>query len=293
MSFSLTKDKIKTNCYSGEFTENLDKDDLLCNIINIEQLSKKENVEVLKSGRNIIYKISVQGNNHELVDCALKYFLKDGVFKRFGFAFKGSKAKRTWENSMHLATNGIGVSFPFLFADLSDGKGVFVSQYLDGRISLRDKLIDILINNPNYDVVSKLLEKVSESIRLMHETGFQHNDLGNQNILLKLENNGDVSSVEFIDLNRGYIRTKLSSLRIARDLSRLTLPGELLEIFNKYYFENKKPSFWYCFVFSLYMLNFKLHTRTRKYRHPIRERKIEKDRLGRVGYPEKIILKDV
>jgi hypothetical protein len=127
----------------------------------------------------------------------------------------------------------------------------------------------------------------------MHESGFLHNDLGNQNILLKLKNNRDLSSVEFIDLNRGYIRKKLSDVRRARDLSRLTLPGELREIFNKYYFEEKKPSFWYCLFFSLYMLSFKLHTRTRKYRHPIRERKIEKDRLGRVGYPKKIVLRDV
>jgi len=291
MSFFLTTDIINEECFSGKLTKNLDEQHVFKYLDNLSLLTE-DGIEVLKTGRNTIYKVSLRGSEdmNQYIDCAFKHFSNDGFIKRFRSLVKGSKAKRTWDNSLCLAENSIGVSFPFLFVDMNNGEGVFVSEYLSNRVSFRDKLIDILRSNPDIDIVSTLLRKVACSIRLMHDAGFQHNDLGNQNILLKEEDNGELSSIEFIDLNRGYIRTKVSTIQVARDLSRLTLPGELRKLFDEYYFFDKKIPLLYRFSLKLYLVSFSVHTRTRKYRHPIRERRIAKERAGYIGYPEKIVL---
>ncbi|MDA3799038.1 MAG: hypothetical protein PF692_08150 [Kiritimatiellae bacterium] len=249
--------------------------------------------EVIKNGRNIIYKIAIERNVHgerKSIDCAVKKFLADGFCKRIGAIKKGSKAKRTWINSLHLAQNGVGVPFPFLYADMPGGQSVFISEYLGDRISLRDKLIDVLTNNPDLELVSRILKHVADAIRLMHSSGFKHNDLGNQNILLDIGNDDEILSIEFIDLNRGFIRSKIYDAQIARDLSRLTLPGELRKIFDKYYFGGVQ-SLIYKVSFAFYIFCFSCHSKTRKYRHPFRQRRIEMERAGRIGYPDKIVLK--
>jgi len=291
MSFSITTDIINEEYFSGELTNNLGKKHVF-NYLNNLSLLNDDGIEVLKTGRNSIYKISLRGSGemNQYIECAFKHFSNQGLIQRYRSLTKGSKAKRTWVNSIYLAENRIGVSFPFLFVEMKNGEGVFVSEYLSNRVSFKEKLIDLLRNNPDIDVVATLLRKVAFSIRLMHDAGFQHNDLGNQNILLKEEDNGDVSSVEFIDLNRGYIREKLSTRQVARDLSRLKLPGELRKLFDECYFIDKKKSLLYRFTLSLYLFSFSLHTRSRKYRHPIRERRIAKERSGYIGYPEEIFL---
>jgi serine/threonine protein kinase len=292
MSFCLTTDIIDEKYFSGELTRNLDKEDIF-KYLNNQSLLKKDGIEVLKTGRNTIYKISMRCSDdvNQYIECAFKHFANDGFIKFFVSFIKSSKAKRTWDNSLYLTENGIGVPFPFFYVDMKNGEGVFVSEYLGNRISFKDKLINLLRNNPDFDIVSNLLKQVAFSIRLMHDAGFQHNDLGNQNILLKEKDNGDLSSIEFIDLNRGYIRKKVSMRQVARDLSRLTLPGELRELFDKYYFLGEKTNFLYRFLLKLYIILFSLHSRTRKYRHPIREHRIAKERVGYIGYPENFSLK--
>lgn len=277
MSFFLTTDIINEKYFCGQITKNLDEQHVFKYLNNLSLLTE-DCIDVLKTGRNTISKVSLRGSDgiSQYIDCAFKHFSSAGFIKRFGSWVKGSKAKRTWDNSIHLAENSIGVSFPFLFVDMKDGEGVFVSEYLSNRVSLRDKLIDILIKNPDINIVSTLLMKVARSIRLMHDAGFQHNDLGNQNILLKEEDNGDVSSVEFIDLNRGYIRTKLSTIQVSRDLSRLTLPGGLRKIFDEYYFLNKKIPLLYRFSLNVYLVSFSVHTLTRRYRHSTKRTKNSK-----------------
>ncbi len=292
MSFCLTTDIIDEKCFSGELTRNLDKKDVF-KYFNNQNLYDGDGIEVLKKGRNTIYKVSVLGfgDVNQYIDCAFKCFSNSGFINYCLSFIKKSKAKRTWENSLYLAENSVGVAFPFLFVDMKNGESVFVSEYLKNRVSFRDKLIDLLRNNPDFDVVSNLLKQVAFSIRLMHDVGFQHNDLGNQNILLKEEDNGDLSSIEFIDLNRGYIRTKVSTRQVARDLSRLTLPGELRKLFDQYYFIGEKATFLYKFSLKLYIIIFLVHSRTRKYRHPIREHRIAKERAGYIRYPKNFFLK--
>jgi hypothetical protein len=104
----------------------------------------------------------------------------------------------------------------------------------------------------------------------MHECGFLHNDLGNQNILLCRDAHGVWNNVQFIDLNRGRIKPVLSSRERARDLSRIALPSDFRRVFFEMIYQVEPPAEFLAWE-SHYRRRFDLHSRTRRWRHPIRE----------------------
>jgi hypothetical protein len=107
----------------------------------------------------------------------------------------------------------------------------------------------------------------------MHDAGFLHNDLGNQNIMLRREEDGESwSDVQFIDLNRGYISKKLSERERARDISRIYLPSDLLRVFKEMYWDAVPPAEFQKWE-QRYRRRYALHAGTRHLRHPFRERR--------------------
>ncbi|MEX2239283.1 MAG: lipopolysaccharide kinase InaA family protein, partial [Burkholderiales bacterium] len=86
-----------------------------------------------------------------------------------------------------------------------------------------------------------LLECVAAGIRAMHDARFLHNDLGNQNVLLRPEGAARWSGFMVVDLNRGRIRPALGLRQRARDLSRLELPSDLLQMLAEMYWRGVPP----------------------------------------------------
>ena len=98
--------------------------------------------------------------------------------------------------------------------------------------SFRDELIHLYRREPVCELFMVLMQRVAESVRAMHEAGFLHKDLGNQNILLRRKGAGDWGDIRFIDLNRGRISTVLTPRERGRDISRVSLPSDLLRLFH-------------------------------------------------------------
>ena len=70
----------------------------------------------------------------------------------------------------------------------------------------------------------------------MHDAGFMHGDMGNQNILLPRSETGAWLQPQFIDLNRAkYSSEPLTIKQRAFDLARIALPGAYLKIFKTKY----------------------------------------------------------
>src|SRR5690625_7287761 len=65
----------------------------------------------------------------------------------------------------------------------------------------------------------------------MHDAGFAHRDMGNQNILMPKNPDGTWAKPQFIDLNRSRVYSKVTDQQRAFDISRLMLPGEHLKFF--------------------------------------------------------------
>ena len=61
----------------------------------------------------------------------------------------------------------------------------FVSEYQAHVTSFKTELIGLFRNDPESRLFMSLLQAVAGPIRRMHDAGFWHNDLGNQNILLR------------------------------------------------------------------------------------------------------------
>jgi len=118
-----------------------------------------------------------------------------------------------------------------------------------------------------------LIGCVAEAIRGMHEAGLQHNDLGNQNILLRRVGKGEWEDVQFIDLNRARRWDGLTLRQRARDLSRIALPSDLLRVFIEMYCGDEPPPRRLLQWERIYRRLYAVHSATRPYRHPVRERR--------------------
>ncbi|MDD4870044.1 MAG: lipopolysaccharide kinase InaA family protein, partial [Kiritimatiellae bacterium] len=202
---------------------------------------------------------------------------------------RGSKARRTWEAASCLVGKGVGtpppVGFLECWQDKQLGESYYLAEYQHGLVSFKDELIRLFMHDPECEKFMSLLQCVASSVRAMHDAGFIHNDLGNQNILLRRKDDSSWGDVQFVDLNRGRTNKQLSLRERARDISRIYLPSDLLRVFKEMYFaptvppsEFQKWEKWYRRLYSI-------HSGTRWIRHPIRTRKIKKKERGRTDYP--------
>src|SRR5690606_23101694 len=99
-----------------------------------------------------------------------------------------------------------------------------------------DALSDIYYNQRDNEPLMDLLHAVAPAIRAMHDNGFLHGDMGNQNILLPRDESGRWGQPQLIDLNRCKIQeAPLDNDQRALDLSRVILPGAYLKIFKFIY----------------------------------------------------------
>ena len=233
------------------------------------------NAEVLASGRNLNVRLDMPSPSGPLA-VVVKRFGAPGRFHAWKHRRTGSKARRTWLAAVHLATAGTGTPPPVAFLERWEGarleESYTVTVFQAGISSLARELNHIYRHEPDCGKLMALLQAVAVPIRAMHDGGFMHRDLGNQNILLRRTGESSWGDVQFIDLNRGRVKTSLSDRERARDLSRIALPSDFLRVFKEMYYggDTVPPT-----VFQRwerhYRRRFAWHSRTRRWRHPFRE----------------------
>ena len=213
------------------------------------------------------------------LDVAIKSFGSQGRLKDRLALRRGSKALRTYRNAEHLASKGVGTPQPVAIVEHWEGprlaQSYYVSLYADSVVSFRDHLIRLYRENPDCATFMSLLQHVAEAVASMHDAGFVHLDLGNQNILLQSEENEGWGRALFIDLNRGRCTESGASIKArARDISRITLPSDLRRVFIEMYWRGEVPPQEFLVAERSYRRRFAFHSLTRSWRHPVRERRI-------------------
>jgi len=213
---------------------------------------------------------------------ALKSFPGQGYLRSRLAKRTGSKANRSYRVATALFHHEIGTPEPIAYLERWEGARLVESYYVclwcDGLSSLREELIHLYHDEPYYDRLGALLKTVAKAVRPMHDAGIKHGDMGNQNILLRRTGPMEWSDVQFIDLNRGRVRGHPLKLRDrAFDLSRLTLPAHIRRLFRELYVGDGQPSRDLYRKERRFVLRFILHSKTRKWRHPFRERRIKKE----------------
>ena len=181
----------------------------------------------------------------EVRPVAVKYFARQSAWKDRYDQKRGSKAARSFEAATFLQEHEVATPPPIAYFDRWEGnrlvESFYLSEYLGELKSFKTELIRLYESNGPCEALVGLLEHVGDALRKMHDAGFYHRDLGNQNIEL-LKSDDDRTEVHFLDLNRGRVRDELSLRERAQDFSRLKLPSAFLEIFFRIYWHSKVPA---------------------------------------------------
>jgi len=273
--------------YRGEIAAAYRTPGILDCLARLPELLRGGNAEALNEGRHRIIRVPLEadGTTFDLVAKAFgrQMLVKDAVDSR-----RGSKARRTWLAASHLAGKGVGTPGPVGYFERWAGgrlvESYYLSLFVPDLVSFEDELVRLYHEEPVCERFIDLMQVVADGVRAMHEAGFQHRDLGNQNILLRRVGGAAWRDVQFVDLNRGRILPSLSLLRRARDLCRLHLPSDLLRVFKEMYFGDVVPE-----AFQVWERRFRTaygwHAHTRTLRHPVRSARQRKRDRGKRTYP--------
>jgi hypothetical protein len=211
--------------------------------------------------------------------------LRPVVVKAFGVSalaspiawVRGSKAERTWRVATALAARGVGTPEPSACLERWTAAGrlaesYYICSYEPGVSTFKHELIRLFREDPMCGRFMALMEAVALSVRRLHDAGLQHNDLGNQNILVRRDGSEGWHDVMFVDLNRARVHRTLSLRQRARDLSRLYLPSDLLRVFFEMYWHPDVPPPGLLNWERRFRRAYALHCATRAWRHPLRDR---------------------
>ena len=164
---------------------------------------------VLGDGRNRVVVLPFSSERGE-VDLAVKSFGQQSGLKARYDQRHGSKAFRTFRAAQFLGEHQVGTPEPIGYVERWDGTSLAESYYLSvyegGLTSFKDELVRIYRKEPDCESLMDLLQFAATGIRKMHDAGFWHRDLGNQNIMMRRADGGGWTDFQVIDLNRGRIR---------------------------------------------------------------------------------------
>jgi hypothetical protein len=220
--------------YAGEIAAPYRAPDLLASLARLPQALAAPDARLIAEGRNRNIRIELPLHGRTLA-VMVKAFGVQPWLRDLRDRRRGSKAERTWRAATHLVAHGAGTPAPIGYLERWEGtrlrESYYLAEYQDGAETLREALLRLFDECPPLAArFVALLECVAAGIRAMHDAGFLHNDLGNQNVLLRPEGAARWSGFMVVDLNRGRIRPALGLRQRARDLSRLELPSDLLQM---------------------------------------------------------------
>ena len=194
--------------------------------------------------------------------------------------FRTSKAARSFDAAMHLCAHGVTTPEPIAYLEKRQKnrllESYFLSVFQEGSTDLQSALLYLLHNEATSTQILDLLKQIARQCRGMHDAGFQHFDLGNQNILLQPETERSWLPAGVIDLNRGRVLPELNLTQRGQDLSRLNLPSNLMAMFLDMYWGAPAP-LELVRGHKRYRDRFARRVRTRKLRHPFREARIARE----------------
>ena len=264
--------------YVGELAPGYGAADLLEQLAELPALLASSGARLVAGGRNrhVCIDLPVNGKRHSVI---VKAFGTQPWLKDLRDRSRGSKAHRTWVAARHLSRRGVGTPPAIGYLERWEGsrlrESYFLAVYQHGVESFRDALLRLYHGTPPESAhFIALLECVAAGTRAMHDAGFVHNDLGNQNLLLHPDGPGRWRDLKVIDLNRGRIRGRLSLRERGRDLSRINLPSRLLELFVQMYWGDEPPPAALVRWQRLYRRLYGLRRRSRRWRHPVREARL-------------------
>jgi len=259
--------------YAGEIAAPYRTSAVLEQLADLPALLAAPGARLMTTGRNRNVRIELEAPGGR-VAVMVKAFGRQAWLHDRRDARRGSKARRTYEIAAHLVAHGAGTPAPVGYLERWEGarlrESYYLAEYQEQAETLREALLRLYDEiPPDASRFVGLLECVADGMRRMHDAGYVHNDLGNQNILLVPEGGSRWRDFMVVDLNRGRLRGALGGSARARDFSRLDLPSDLLQMLMEMYWRGIPPREllgWQQFHRRLY----RVRAASRPWRHPIR-----------------------
>lgn len=268
----ITLAELGISSYSGEVLsafDNLHGKEWLATLTST--LAKLDDQHLLYKQRNRVYRIADPTGPGEL---CVKVFKKPDRLRSLIYRQQGSKAQRAHQFAKHLFAQHAAVTEPVGFIEQWQGsqlvESVLISRFYPNATDLYSEMTYLLRDHPYAGAFVNLIRVTAQAVRKMHDSGFLHGDLGPQNILLTRTGDASWTSPVFIDLNRGQLCSSPTLRQRARDLERMKIPTHFLRIFHHIYFNDGAVPAEFLRWDEHYRARFRLHQRSRKYRHPIR-----------------------
>ncbi len=159
----------------------------------------------------------------ETKELAVKRFGQHGLYDNLRFRFIKSRALRSFRISLMLNKLGINVPVPFGAVEFRGSKNKLInSHYLYLKENFDFNLYDIYRENFSDSFKNRVVIRLAEKVRKIHDAGIFYSDLQPKNIQLKLSSEDDFE-IYLIDFNRAKIRENLSLKKRARDLYKLRI----------------------------------------------------------------------
>jgi Lipopolysaccharide kinase (Kdo/WaaP) family len=255
---------------------------------NIQSLINRQDAVKLSKGSDYVVKTSLQIQD-KTIDLAIKVFKRQPFWKDWYDKKNKSKAERSFNAAVYLVENKIGTPTPLAYMEKWQGRRLIESYYIclfEPAVCFRDLVSNILWDKRDSQPLMDLLLHLAPALRKMHDAGFMHGDMGNQNIFIPQDPNGKLLTPQWIDLNRSKIFDRpLNANERAFDISRMILPSAYVKLFLYIYSNHQDPDKELLHYESKYRAAFTRHRRNSQYRHPIRYLK-RKKLAKRPVYPQ-------
>jgi tRNA A-37 threonylcarbamoyl transferase component Bud32 len=274
--------------FTGEIAKNFFSVEIRNQLENIDRLLASPATKRLSNGPDYVVKTPLRYAD-KYIDITIKVFKRQNRLKDWHDRRNKSKAERSFRAAEFLQAKQVGTPAPIAWLDRWENGRLLESYYLcifEPAICFRDALVHIYRERYDNAPLMDLLQVVAPAIRAMHDAGFMHGDMGNQNILLPQDENGKWLQPQFIDLNRGKVSTgSISEEERAFDLARIALPGAYLKIFKTIYNHHEDFPTELDVLEQKQRTRFWRHRRSSKWRHPIRHWKNRHKKPSHPTYP--------
>ncbi|MBR0057433.1 MAG: hypothetical protein IJP66_08910, partial [Kiritimatiellae bacterium] len=266
----------KTGGYRALVNPQIDSEALRQSLASIESLASAPDATLLQAGRHRTVRLALDCGGGRRIDAVAKFFGRQSPLKDIADRVIGTKAHRTYDAARFLASQGIGTTPPIACLERWRGPRltscVFVSAFVAGATCFKDRLVELWRSRAPYSEFRDAIGAAARGVRALHDAGCTHGDLGNQNIFFSPDpDGGPCGDALFMDLNRArFDDVPLPMARRARDLARICLPEGFMDVFMRLYWGEEPPRA-FMREWRLHHRLFRIHSATRKYRHPIRE----------------------
>ena len=258
-----------------------DRPEFIETLARLPFLVEKDANPLVRPGRHRVDRLLLPCGD-ATIDAVVKSYGAQAAWRDRLALRNGSKAERAFSTAIALRDAGVGTPAPIAVVERWEGPRLrdsrLVSVYVPHLTSFRDELERIYSDAPRCAPLMDLLHSVATAIRALHDAGYLHYDLGNQNIGLQRDSDQPTApwKVFFLDLNRARHTPDPSPALRGADLARLDLPSDFRRVFHAMYHNGYSPPPEFSAAEQRARAAFARHTALRPIRHPLRETRIRR-----------------